>query len=72
MLFTLYIKKYNILCERQHGFQQNRSCETQLIGTVNDIAENMNMGKQTDVILLDFAKAFDKVLHKFLCVCAIN
>jgi len=35
--------------------------------TVNDIAENMNMGKQTDVILLDFAKAFDKVPHECLC-----
>ena len=34
---------------------------------VNDIAENMNMGKQTDVILLDFAKAFDKVpTHVFV------
>ena len=56
-----------MLCEEQHGFQQNRSCETQLIGTVNNIAENMNAGKQTDVILLDFAKAFDKVPHVCLC-----
>jgi len=32
------------------------------------IAENMNMGKRTDVILLDFAaKAFDKVPHERLC-----
>ena len=63
----LHLKKYNILCEEQHGFQQNRSCETQLIGTVNDIAENMNAGKETDVILQDFAKAFDKVPHVRLC-----
>jgi len=62
-----HLKKYNILSEEQHGFQQNRSCETQLIGTVNDIAENMNESKQTDVILLDFAKAFDKVPHVRLC-----
>ena len=62
-----HLKKYKILCEEQLGFQQNRSCETQLIGTVNDIAENMNAGKQTDVILLDFAKAFDKVPHVHLC-----
>ena len=34
---------------------------------MNDIAENMNAGKQTDVILLDFAKAFDKVLHVRVC-----
>ena len=62
-----HLKRYNILCDEQHGFQQNRSCETQLIGTVNEIAENMNEGKQTDVILLDFAKAFDKVPHARLC-----
>ena len=37
--------------------------ETQLLATVNEIAENMNAGKQTDVILLDIAKAFDKVPH---------
>ena len=45
----------------------NRSCETQLIATVNDIAENLDTGKQTDVILLDFSKAFDKVAHMRLC-----
>ena len=61
------LKKYNTLCEEQHGFQQNRSCETQLKSTVNDFAENINAGKQTDVILLDFAKAFDKVSHMRLC-----
>jgi len=73
MLFTRiysHIWRSTTYCagEEQHGFQQNRSCETQLIGTVNDIAENMNAGKQTDVILLDFSKAFDKIPHRIhLC-----
>jgi len=62
-----HLKKYNILCKEQHGFQRNKSCETHLIRTVNEIAENMNMGKQTDVILLDFAKAFYKDPHELLC-----
>ena len=64
---SLHLKKYDILCEEQHGFRTNRSCETQLISTVNDIAENLDAGKQTDVILLDFSKAFDRVAHKRLC-----
>ena len=64
---SLHLKKYDILCEEQHGFRTNRSCETQLISTVNDIAENLDARKQTDVILLDFSKAFDKVAHKRLC-----
>ena len=33
---------------------------------VNEIAENMQMGKQTDLILLDYSKAFDEVAHKKL------
>ena len=41
----------------------SRSCETQLITTVYEIAENMNAGKQTDVILLDLA------LQKLLTHC---
>ena len=40
-----------------------RSCETQLIQLVEDLARNMTSGKQTDLILLDFSKAFDKVNH---------
>ena len=33
---------------------------------VNEIAKNMQTGKQTDLILLDFSKAFDKVAHEKL------
>ena len=44
-----------------------RSCETQLITVINDFATNLNNGLQTDVILLDLTKAFDKVSHELLC-----
>ena len=47
--------------------RQFRSCGTQLIPTVHDLSENFNCGNQTDVILLDFTKAFDKVPHCCLC-----
>ena len=62
-----HLTKHNILTEEQHGFRQCRSCETQIIATVHDLAENLNCGNQTDVILLDFTKAFDKVPHGRLC-----
>ena len=58
-----HLTHHNILCNQQHGFRQSRSCETQLILTVNDFAESLNNGEQTDVIFLDFSKAFDKVSH---------
>ena len=34
--------------------------------TVNDLAQGLDKGKQIDLILLDFSKAFDKVSHKKL------
>ena len=43
-----------------------RSCESQLIVTIQDLAHNIDSKGQTDVILLDFSKAFDKVPHKRL------
>ena len=61
----------SILADCQHGFQSRRSCETQLVQFVHDIISNldgaMNRGhKQTDLIIMDFAKAFDKVPHRRL------
>ena len=57
----------HILSNAQHGFHSKRSCETQLLLTVHDFASGLNDGKQTDTIILDFTKAFDKVSHKHLC-----
>ena len=50
----------------QHGFREKRPYETQLIMLVEDLAMNAGLGKQTDLILLDFSKAFDKVYHSKL------
>ena len=55
-----------ILFDAQHGFRKNRSCETQLIITVNKLASRLNLEEQVDVITLDFSKAFDKVPHAHL------
>ena len=61
-----HLDKNNILHDAQHGFRKRRSCESQLIITINDLAKNIDSRGQTDVILLDFSKAFDKVPHKRL------
>ena len=62
-----HLEDHNIICDEQHGFRSGRSCETQLLITIHDLAQNLNNRNQTDVILLDFTKAFDKVSHKRLC-----
>ena len=52
---------HHIVNEAQHGFRKTRSCATQLLVTVHDIAKNVALGNQAEVILLDLCKAFNKV-----------
>ena len=58
----------SILADCQHGFRSQRSCETQLVQFFHDFVSNIDRAlnrnqRQTDVIIMDFAKAFDKVPH---------
>ena len=55
----------NIIFELQYGIREKRSCEN-FIMPVDELSKSMQMGKQTDLILLDFSKAFDKVAHENL------
>ena len=50
----------------QHSFMKHRSTTTQLIDTYSDISRNLDSGSQTDIIFLDFAKAFDSVPHDLI------
>ena len=61
-----HLHVHKILHDAQHGFRKRRSCESKLILTVQDLAKNIDNRGQTDLILLDFSKAFDKVPHKRL------
>ena len=58
-----HFESWKILTDFQHGFRKARSCESQLIITVDDLDHNLGDDLQTDLILLDFSKAFDKVPH---------
>ena len=68
---SLLLTSENILADCQHGFRSQRSCETQLVQFYHDLVSNLDRAvgrghRQTDVIVMDFAKAFDKVAHKRL------
>jgi len=65
-VISKHLEHYQILSDEQHGFRKGRSCESQLITTVNDFAECLNQRGQCDILLLDFSKAFDRVPHSFL------
>ena len=59
-----HIANNNIIINEQHGFRSKLSTITQLINTTTDWANTLNNKGQTDIIFLDFSKAFDKILHK--------
>ena len=58
----------NILYHLQYGFRKKTSCESQLLEFVHDLACKMQDGGrgQTDVLIIDFSEAFDKVGHQRL------
>ena len=63
-----FLDKHNILLDSQHGFRSRRSCDTQLSIATQNIANNINENRQTDAVILDFEKAFDKVPHHHLAL----
>ena len=58
-----HLELHNILSTLQHGFRSGRSCETQLLTTLQDFLVNWDRKTQVDVAILDFAKVFDTVPH---------
>jgi ribonuclease P/MRP protein subunit RPP40 len=61
-----YLEDNKLLFKNQHGFRPQRSCFTQLLAHIDSILCNQLINEDTDVIYLDYAKAFDKVDHQIL------
>ena len=61
-----HLEEFKILSDIQHGFRKSYSCETQLRIALEDLAKNLDHGKQSDIILLDFAEAFNTVPNQRL------
>ena len=61
-----FAQQQNILRPEQHGFRRGHSCESQLLGFVDEAAEGLERGCQVDVLIMDFSKAFNKVCHNLL------
>ena len=59
-------RKNKILTPVQHGFRSKHSCESQLLITTDEFIQNFESKTQTDVVVLDFSKAFDVVPHQRL------
>ena len=56
----------NMISVAQHGFLRGKSRTGQLISVLHRISQNLDSGKQTDILYFDVAKAFDTVNHNLL------
>jgi len=61
-----HLEQNNIVSDIQFGFRQKYSADLQLLLTVHDLVLSLNNRTQSDCILIDFSKVFDKVSHKLL------
>ena len=61
-----HLEKNKILTSLNHGFRSGYSCETQLLTATHDLLSSYDNGRQVDVAILDFSKAFDTVPHRKL------
>ena len=59
-----HLKKNNLISGAQHGFVGGRSCATNLTKAMEDWTDALENDEATDIIYLDFAKAFDTVPHE--------
>ena len=63
----IYNSVYNIveplINTHQHGFM---TCTTQLLSVYDTVGKHLDEGKQTDMIFLNFSKAFGSVNHNLL------
>ena len=60
---STHLDIYKILNPLQHGFRKRVSCDSQLLSLFHDLASGPT---ETDLIVMDFSKAFDKVPHRRL------
>ena len=58
-----FVNTHNLISKAQHGFERKRTCIKNLLDSTDRISYALARGRNVDVILLDFAKAFDKVWH---------
>jgi Reverse transcriptase (RNA-dependent DNA polymerase) len=61
-----HLEENKLFSNKQHGFTRGRSCLTNLLEKFEEFIKAVDEGYGTDMIYLDFHKAFDTVSHKGL------
>ena len=63
---TEFIKKFQIIYNKQYGFQSGKSTEHAILDITQQILNSLEQKENPCCVFLDFAKAFDTVNHKIL------
>lgn len=67
-----HVEEREVIWDNQRGFTKGRSCLTNLMAIFHGVTLSVDKGKGTDVICLDFSKAFDVVPHHSLQISKIQ
>ena len=60
---TSFITTNNLLSEKQSGFRKNHSCKTSVLHIADELGKCIDSNQIGFLILIDFSKAFDTIVH---------
>lgn len=63
-----YMNENDLFTDSQYGFRSSRSCQLQLLDTMERWTDWIDQGKSFDCLYYDYRKAFDRVAHCRLIV----